>query len=236
LLGLVCAEAPEQPPIRLSIGMHDVALQVPEGWLHFDHGREHRFQRDIAQISLADTGPATREAYLREIGHARELFRRNQASDAQTQLDRLRQRSAFLSARQWQNLRRVWRIARDGGLELDVAPEDVEAAYSVLLDEVETLETVDLATIVERALPDLDHGAQRDVADQHPVMIDGRTGMRVETWDRLSHAQRQSYLFVLNDGNLLVARMELGRFEDMKPAFDALVDSLEIHPPPGAAS
>jgi hypothetical protein len=118
------------------------------------------------------------------------------------------------------------------GLEGDLDPQDVETAYTAVLTQVEMLPTLALPEIVERALPDLDHGAQRDLAEQHPVVIDGRQGLRVDTWDRLSHDHRKSYLFVLNEGNLLVARMELGEFSDMQSAFGALVDSLEIRPRP----
>ena len=67
-------------------------------------------------------------------------------------------------------------------------------------------------------------------------MIDGREGMRVETWDRLSHDHRKSYLFVLNEENLLVASMGLGQYSVMQAAFEALAGSLEIHPRPADQS
>jgi hypothetical protein len=61
------------------------------------------------------------------------------------------------------------------------------------------------------------------------VEIDGLPAMRIETWDRLTHDHRESWLFVINRGNLLVLRMEMGRFARMQPAFDAMVNSLEFH-------
>jgi hypothetical protein len=226
------APEPEPEPVRVSIGAHDVAFRVPEGWLHLDHGLEHRFQREIAQISLADYGPVTAEGYVREIERARELFRRNQVLDARAHLDRLHLRPAFDDAGDWKDFTRWWRVVRDGGLGRNVEGADVEGAYIWVLSEVEALRSPDLDAIVEHVLPDLHYGAHRDVAERQPVEIDGRAGMRVETWDKLSHDHQKSYLFVLNADNLLVARMELGEFAVMQPAFDTLVETLEIHPSP----
>ena len=59
--------------------------------------------------------------------------------------------------------------------------------------------------------------------------IYGRPAIRIETWDRLSHDHRQSFLFVLNEENLFLLRMELGKYAEMKPAFEALAGSLAFH-------
>lgn len=105
-----------------------------------------------------------------------------------------------------------------------------------MVEEIEALESPSLAVIVERMLPDLDHGVQREVAKEQKVIVGGREGVRLESWDRLSHAHGRSYLFVLNEGNLLVARTELGEPAKLKPAFESLVASLEIDPPPPSGS
>ena len=235
-LALACAPSRPEPPTAMTIGVHDVALHVPDGWLRFDHGREQRFQREIAQITLADFGPVTPEGYLREIEHARELFRGRQLADSRTQLSGLRMRSAFSTERQWKRFESSWVSIADVGRRDDTVPEEVEYAYSEVLRQIGALPAPTLSEIVERALPHVGHGAQRDVAEQSPVTIDGRQGLRVETWDRLSHDHRQSYLFVLNEGNLVVARMELGKFAVMTDAFEAIVESLEIHPRPNDAT
>jgi hypothetical protein len=236
VLALACSPPPEPPPIRLTVGVHDVAFQVPEGWLHLDHGREHRFHRDSEQISLADVGPVTPRGYRREIEHARELFRAGQSADARAHLDSLDLRSAFSKERQWRDLEDSWDVILDRGRGRNARSEDVEQAYLAVLARIDTLAQPALTTLIERALPGLDHGAQRDVAEQHSITIDGRAGMRIETWDRLSHDHRKSYLFVLNEENLLVARMELGRYSALQTSFETLADSLEIHPRPAEGS
>jgi hypothetical protein len=78
-------------------------------------------------------------------------------------------------------------------------------------------------------MPELEDGPHRAVASEQAVVIDGRDAVILQSWDKLSHANRRNYLFVLNRGNLLVVRTELGDFSELEPAFRGLVDSLEIH-------
>jgi hypothetical protein len=237
LLGLACATAPEEPPKdRVTIGIHDVALRVPEGWLHLDHGLEHRFHRDLRQISVADIGPVTREGYLREIDHARELFRNDQVEDAQAHLRDLRLRSAFPGDRRWEAISDAYHIALDGGLKKNSTPNEIEEAYDTVIRGVEQLETPSLTVLVERLFPIIETAAHREISGLQPVEISGLKGMRVESWDRLSHDHRQSFLFVLNEHNMLVARMELGKYAEMRQPFEALVESLEFPGRPQSAA
>ena len=68
----------------------------------------------------------------------------------------------------------------------------------------------------------------REVVSTQEWTVDGREGRLVETWNRRSHAHRQTYLFVLDKGYLLVAQMELGDFEALEPEFAMLIDSLKL--------
>lgn len=111
-----CERAPEPPPLRLAVGVHEVSLRVPDGWTHFDHGVEHRFHRGIVQISLADAGPVTPAAYRREVEIARTLFRRGQREDARAQLERLQVRRAFANESDWRRFGESWKVVRSGGL------------------------------------------------------------------------------------------------------------------------
>ena len=75
-VAVACACAPEPPiPTEVEAGVHRIAFRVPEGWLHFDHGREQRFERDLLQISIADLGPVSGAGYARVIERARDLLR-----------------------------------------------------------------------------------------------------------------------------------------------------------------
>ncbi len=74
--------------------------------------------------------------------------------------------------------------------------------------------------------------SHREVAERNRTEIDGCIGIHLETWDRLSHDHRRSFLFALNQGNLLVVRMEMGRYADMAPAYETLLSSLKIRSAP----
>jgi hypothetical protein len=217
--------APER--LRLTIGVHQVELESPVGWEHLDHGREQRFGDGLSQISVADLGPVAPDGFRREILAARELFRARQLDDSRTRLRALHLRTSFPSAQRWESFSRSWdgiRLAGVGHHSED--PTIVERAYSGVLAEIAALPRPDLETLVLNTLEDLGHDERHDIAHQEATAVSGRPGVLMDTWDRLSHAQRRRHLFVLNDGYLLVARMELGRFSEMEAAFDALVASL----------
>ena len=234
LLTTACSPAPEPPqPVRFTVGLHDISLLEPKGWEHLDHGLEHRFHKNLNSISVADNGPVTRDGYLREINHALALFRQERLEDASAHISSLPLRSVLLNPRQWDAVSDAWYVAVDGGLRKPVTTNDVELAYRALLEQVEELETFDMSALVERIMPTLYAGAHREVAEQTPVVIDGRHGVRLETWDRLSHDHRSSFLLVLNNDNMLVIRMELGGYGEMQPVFDALVESLSLNPDQG---
>jgi len=228
-----CAD-PTPEPLSLTIGVHLVELESPPGWEHLDHGREQRFESDSSQISMADLGPVTSDGFVREILQARELYRRGQLDDSRAQLAELRLRPLFPSVQRWRSFTRPWNSIRLAGVgHHSEDPDLVESAYSEVLGEIEALPQPNLPALAISALASLGHEEQRhDVASQEAMAVSGRAALVVDTWDRLSHAQRKSHLFVLNKGNLLVTRMELGRFPEMKPAFDALVASLRVLPPP----
>lgn len=227
LFGGCSDSSPE--PLSLIIGFHQVMLEAPAGWEHLDHGREQRFGDGLSQISVADLGPVTADGFRREVVAARELFRARQLEDSRTRLSALRLRSSFPSAQRWESFAKSWdgiRLAGVGHHSED--PAIVERAYTQALAEIAALPRPGLPTLAAATLERLGHDERHDVASQEATAVSGRPALLVDTWERLSHAQRRRHLFVLNDGYLLVARMELGRFSEMESAFDALTSSLRF--------
>jgi hypothetical protein len=232
LPAIACAPEPEgPPPLVLNVGIHDISLALPEGWIHLDHGLEHRFQNDLRHIAISDLGPVTPEGYQREINHARELFRDYRLEDAKAHLDSIQLLAGFSSARHWAEVSGVYHVALDGGLKRDSTRQEVEDAYTSLIQQVERMERSGLPSLVERLLPTLDTAAHREVASQQHLTIGGRDGMRVETWDKMTHESRLSFLFVLNEENMLVLRMAFGKQPDMQEAYDLMADSLRFQAP-----
>ena len=132
-----CRENLPAPPRQLSVGTHRLELQLPDDWLHFDHGSEQRFEHGIRQISLSDLGPATPAAFHREVLRARALFRGGQIEDSRARLARLEPRALFDSDRRWQSFRGSWDWARRAGtrryddaarIELELAQREGDLA------------------------------------------------------------------------------------------------------------
>lgn len=227
----------KQPsPGTLTVGRHQVRLVVPPGWQHFDQGSQHRLEKGQSHIHLTDLGPVTREGILREIERSRDLFRQDKLDDARESLMHVQLRGAFPSETRWSAVERPWKALLRLGPEVELDSQTIEGTYVEVLAHVDALPARDFETITVAALAELGHGAMRDVAEQRPMVVDGRDAIRVETWDRLSHTARKSHVFVLNDERLLVLWMDLGRFEQMQEAFDALVASLELPPRQGPGS
>ena len=70
VLLVACASSEPPPPPALTevdVGVHRLAFAVPDGWLHFDHGREQRFEREILRLSIEDLGPVDGPAFARAL-------------------------------------------------------------------------------------------------------------------------------------------------------------------------
>jgi len=219
----------EQPSVReIDVGRHPVRLIVPPGWQHYDHGDQQRIEKGLAQITLTDLGPVSREAIRREIERSRQQFSQVNLQDARERLVGLGLREAVSSEEQWKQVEKPWRDLLKLGEKHEVDPLAIEETYLKLLIQVDALPARDLDEIAAAALPRVGHDAMRGIADEHSLVVDGRDALRIETWDRLSHGMRKSYLFIVNDGSLLVMRMELGRYPEMQEAFESVVSSLEL--------
>jgi hypothetical protein len=235
---LTCAcSAPQPDPLPLTIGAHEVQLVIPAHWERFDHGRKQRFEIETLRISLADMGPVTREGFHFEIVRARELYRLGQLEDARTLLSTLQLRPAFPSEQRWTSFAMPWNKIRRAGLErVPLEPSAVESAYTEVLVEIDALPKPDMASLASAVLERIGHDQLRDIAEQRAMAIDGRGALLIDTWDRLNHTGRLRHVFVLNEGNLLLARMEMGRFAEMEAAFDDLVASLSFRGAPYSAA
>ena len=228
LLACSCAD-PGPDPLPLTIGVHEVQLITPPEWQRYDHGREQRFENGLLHISLADMGPATREGFHREIVGARELYRLGQLEDARAQLSLLNLRPTFPSELRWRSFVVPWNKIRRAGLgRHPLEPSAVESAYTEVLVEIDALPKPDMTSLATVVLERIGHDERRDFAAQHAMAVDGRGALLIDTWDRLNHTLRLRHVFVLNEGNLLLARMEMGQFSGMEKAFDDLVASLSF--------
>ena len=216
---LACGESPE--PVTVDIGVHRVSFIIPEGWQHYDHGREHRLETGEGDLVLTDLGPVAADGYRNVILEARDLTRKGQREEAKQLLNRLAGGHAVGDD--------ALRAALEGCLDVvwrDEPPAMAEAAFASLLDQLDGLSEPDLATLASVTLTDFDHGPRRDIERQGRLNLDGKEAYRILTWQRLTHTDRRRHVFVVNRGNLLVIRTAMGPDDVLGPAFDAVVRSV----------
>ncbi len=44
----------EPEPIPLQVGAHDITVNVPADWEHFDYGQQHQWRQDFQRIAIQD--------------------------------------------------------------------------------------------------------------------------------------------------------------------------------------
>jgi len=221
LAGMVmgCGGAPD--PVTVDIGAHRVSFVVPEGWQHYDHGREQRLETSDGDIVLTDLGPVAAEGYRTVLVAVRELMRKGQREDAQVALRGLSRAPMIDDA--------GLRSALDGGLDAirDDRPfREVEAALASVLDRLDRFPEHDLVSLATASLAGFDHGPRRDIEREERLILDDRDARRILTWQRLTHDHRRRHVFVVNRGHLLVIRTDMGLDTVLGPAFDSVVGSL----------
>ncbi len=221
LAGMViaCGGAPD--PVTVDAGVHRISFVVPDGWQHFDHGREQRLETSDGKVVLTDLGPVAAEGYRTVFLRARELYRKKQPEDAMHLMRSLGRGPQINNAE--------LRTALAVHLNVDWADRsaaEMEAAFDALLASLERLPEPDLASLATAFLAELDHGPRRDIEREELRNLNGRPARQIVTWQRLTHDHRRWHVFVLNRGNLLVVRTGLGLETVLGPAFDTVVRSL----------
>ena len=219
------------PPVTrtLAVGTHRVTLTLPAKWRHIDQGATHRFRRSIGSISVSDLGPVTPRGLFDTITRARSAFLDGHLEDAQAILATFDLRRTLDDEESWREYKNRWNTLRRAGPRNVIDAHDVDAAYADLLSGIFHLPVPTAAEVFDDALELIRHDDElREVLSAQVRTVDGREARLVETWNRRSHAHRQAHMFVLDKGYLLVAQMEIGKFEALEPEFAMLIDSLKL--------
>ena len=226
LAGLVigCGSAPDR--VTVDVGVHRVSFIVPDGWQHYDHGREQRLETSNGDIVLTDLGPVTSAGYRTVVLEARELYRKGQREDAEQLLRTLAGGLLINDPELPSTLEESLDAVR-----VDRPAVEVETAFVTVLAALDRLQEPDLASLARASLAEFDHGPRRDIEREERWILDGRAARSIVTWQRLTHDHRRWHVFVVNRGNLLVVRTDMGLDTVLGPAFDAVVRSLMIVEP-----
>ncbi len=209
------------PVVTVDVGVHRVSFIVPDGWQHYDHGREQRLETNDGDIVVTDLGPVAAEGFRTLVLEAREFYRAGRRENAQQVLETLGRGPGGANAE--------LRSALDDELGVDWVDRpasEVEAALTTVLGRLDQLPEPDLASLATTSLAELGHGQRRDIESEERRTLDGRAARRIVTWQRLTHDHRRWHVFVVNRGNLFVVRTDMGLDSILGPAFDSVVRSL----------
>jgi hypothetical protein len=219
------------PPVTrtLAVGTHRVTLTLPAKWRHDDREGTHHFRRSIGALSVSDLGPVTPRGLFDAITRAHNAFLDGRLEDAQTILATFDLRHTLDDEESRREYENRWRKLRQGRPRDALDNDEVNAAYTDVLSWIFHFPDPAAAEVFDDAMELIRHDDElREVLSTQGRTIDGREGRLVETWNRRSHDHRQAHLFVLDKGYLLVAQMEMGKFEALEPEFAMLIDSLKL--------
>lgn len=217
-----------EAPRAFELGPHRGQLHVPSGWVVLDQGRQWRLRKGDAELVLQDLGAAGPEGIRREVERARELWREGRVDEARWRLRNVRApRELFAAAVDREAFWAAWAAFLDDKARVVPYPE-IDPAFSDVLARVDALPPPDLPALSDGGLRMLGHDQRRDVKSRQTLKVGGRDALDVETWNRLSHANPQRFLFIAHDGYLLALYTARQSDATALEAFASVRDSLHF--------
>jgi hypothetical protein len=89
--------------------------------------------------------------------------------------------------------------------------------------------------IAARVLARSTHAGRREIAHGSRRSLHGREWAELETWDRVSHMNRARVAFLTAGGHVLAVAIESGPIEQTGPAFEQLLQTVEVVSEPASA-
>ena len=211
------------------VGRFNLGLTPPPGWEHLDHGRQQLFRIGETELALEDAGPVTARGLTRELLEARELWMAGRRRDALARVRTLH--GPPISLMPSQARADFWRPWTDVTYIPDLVDSaSLGGAFDELIREADALPPIPDARIVEYVLGQLPGADRREVAHSDSLKIHGADWLSIETWNRVSHMDRQKVAFLDVDGYLLLLTSRRGPIEQSGAAFDSLLGSIEVLP------
>ena len=228
LLALLAGCDSREAPRAFELGMHRGQVRVPAGWVALDQGRQWRLRKGEAELVLQDLGAAGPDGIRREVARARELWRAGHVEEARWRLRNVTvPRELFPTAVDREAFWATW--SGFFGDPAKTAPyAAIEPTFSDALARVDALPAPDLPALADAGLKALGHDQRRDVKSRQSLMVGGRDALDVDTWNRLSHAHPQRFLFIAHDGYLLALYTARQADAEALSAFASVRDSLHF--------
>ena len=228
LLALLAGCDSREAPRAFELGPHRGQVRVPPGWAAIDQGRQWRLRKGDAELVLQDLGAAGPQGIRREVDRARELWQAGRVEEARWRLRNVMvPRELFPTAAQREAFWAAW-SAFFGDPAKVVPYAQIDPTFSDVLARVDALPAPDLPALADTGLKALGHDQRRDVKSRQALTVGGREALDVDTWNRLSHANPQRFLFIAHDGYLLALYTARQADAEALSAFASVRDSLHF--------
>ena len=226
-----CAGGSHGAVREVQVGHHHVAFVLPRGWEHIDHGRVQLFRLGEAQLSLVDLGPVTAETMASDLDRARGLWLLGRRRDASEHVRELRSPALQYASREQQaTFWRPWNDAVYAPVAADSA--EIGTAFAALIRGTDAFAPPTPELLFQYVADHALDGHGQEIASRKRRTVMGRDWMVYDLWNRVSHDGHSSVAFNSDDGYLLALTMDRGVFEQLSPAFESLLASLEVSPEP----
>src|SRR5215471_11661688 len=225
-LAIVCGcAAPRAGRVQeTDVGHHHVRFALPAHWEHLDHGRAQLFRSGEAQLTLADLGPVSADAMVRELERARGLWLSGRRRDAFEQVRELRSPSLrYASSDQRAAFWRPWTDVTYAPAAADSA--EIGPAFDALIRGTRALPSP-TPDLLYQYVADLALDARGlEIAARERRTVNGRDWAVYELWNQVSHGWRVRVAFTVDEGDLLALTTDRGLDEQVAPAFASLLAS-----------
>ena len=229
LIALGCSRQAEEVRQEFRVGVHQASFTSRVAWQHVDQGDQHLLRRGEVELVVQDLGPVGREGIRRELERACALWLAGKVGEAHTAMRMIPvSQEHFNTPLHKTEFWETWS-------EVSRAPEyldsvSVELRFRRVYEAVDSLRSRNVDALIADALKVMGEDHRRSIAGKVRSNLNGREVWVVETWNRLSHENRERFAFVFDDGYLLVLRTGRGPWPNTSRDFEEVLKTLRIAP------
>jgi hypothetical protein len=229
LIALGCGRQAEVMRQEFRVGVHQASFTSRVTWQHVDQGDRHLLRRGEVELVVQDLGPVGRDGIRREVERARVLWLAGKVGEARTALRMIPvSQEHFKTPLHRTEFWEAWAEVSRAPDYLDTVAVDLR--FRRVFEAVDSLRSRTVDALIADALKVMGEDRRRSIAGKVRSNLDGREVWVVETWNRLSHVNRERFALVLDDGYLLVLRTGRGPWPNASRDFEEVLKTLRIAP------
>ena len=229
LIALGCGRQAEMVRQEFRVGVHQASFTSRVSWQHVDQGDRHLLRRGEVELVVQDLGPVGRDGIRRELERVRALWLAGKSGEARTAMRMIPvSQDHFKTPLHRTEFWEAWSEVSRAPDRLDTVA--VELRFRRVFEAVDSLRSLTVDALIADGLKQMGEDRRRSIAGKVRSNLNGREVWVVETWNRLSHVNRERFAFVFDDGYLLVLRTGRGPWPNASRDFEEVLKTLRLAP------